>query len=218
MTAAPFPAAAVPPKPAVMQRLPQPGVVFVACYLLAGMAALRVVAAVAAFFVVPEFTWIYSEQYGDEERGQAMAFGVAVLGILSLFVAAIYVVLAILDGHGLNWARILTWVVGGITVLSLLLILAIDVYDEVPWYQRLTGFIAWMSLGFVVASLVLLALPPAHRYYKSMKPPSVRPMPAWPPPPPRQPPWWYAAPPAAPPPMQPRPPEPPPWPGHTGRS
>jgi hypothetical protein len=179
MTAASVPAAAT----TVRQRMRQPGLVFVACYLLAGVAALRVVAAIAAFFAVPEFTWIYSERYGDDNRGQAMALGLVVLGVLSLFVAAIFLTLAILDGRGLNWARIITWVVGSLAVLGFAAVLAISVYDAVTWYQRLSWAVAWTSLGFVLVSLVLLTLPRAHEYYRSTKPPRVPPMPVMRPPP-----------------------------------
>ncbi|WP_043727592.1 hypothetical protein [Kutzneria sp. 744] len=179
------------------RRGPQPALVTLACYLLAGVAALRLVAAIAAFFAVPEFAWLYSQQYGDDERGQVAAIGIVVLGVCSLLVAGVYLVLALLDGAGKNWARVLTWITGVLTVIGTVIVLAVDMASGVAWYRQLTVIIAWVTVAFAVGALVLLAVPPAHRYYRSLR---RIPPPAWLPPPPgyRPPsgygPPWYGSP------------------------
>ncbi|MFC0541759.1 hypothetical protein [Kutzneria chonburiensis] len=203
-----------------LRREPQPALVTLACYLLAGVATLRLVAAIAAFFAVPEFAWLYSQQYGDDQRGQLAAVGIVGLGFSSLLVAGVFLVLALLDGVGKNWARVLTWITGVCTVIGTVIVLAVDMAGGIAWYRQLTVTIAWVTVAFAIGALVLLALPPSHRYYRPLRhiPPPVWPPTVWlPPPPGYQPPSgygpWYGSPPTqqpgpgwpgtAPPPMSP---------------
>jgi hypothetical protein len=180
-----------------LRRGPQPALVTLACYLLAGVATLRLVAAIAAFFAVPEFAWLYSQQYGDDQRGQVAAVGIVALGFCSLLVAGAFLVLALLDGVGKNWARVLTWITGVFTVIGTVVVLAVDVAGGVAWYRQLTVIIAWVTVAFAIGALVLLALPPSQHYYRPLR---HLPPPVWlPPPPGYQPPSgygpWYGSPP-----------------------
>jgi hypothetical protein len=182
--------------PPPIVRKPRPPLVTLACYLLAGVVALRLVSAVAAFFAVPEFAWHYSEQLGDDQLGPAAAFGIVGLGLSSVLIAIVYLALTLLTGSGLNWARVLTWITTGLTALVTLISSG---PGDVAWYAEWTTVIAWLAVVFAVAAAVLLALPAAHPFYRRVRP---VPPPMWYPPPPG--PGWYGPPPGpATPPRQP---------------
>jgi hypothetical protein len=150
-------------------RGPQPALVTLARYLLGGVAALRLVAAIAAFFAVPEFAWFYSQSYGDDERGQVASIEMVVLGVGSLLVAGVYLVMALLD----ELSQVLVWFFGVLTVIGTVIVLAVDLASGVAWYRQLTAIIAWVTMAFTVGALVLLALPPARRYLPLTPPPPV---------------------------------------------
>lgn len=102
--------------PTALRRPASPLVVFAACYLLFGVAALRVVAGISDYSL-PKISWHYSDLNGDETVGQVTGLGLVLLALFSFVVAVVYLVLTILDGRGMNWVRIITWVVVGLTVV-----------------------------------------------------------------------------------------------------
>lgn len=147
-------------------RIRQPTPVVTACYLLAGVAALRVMAAIAAFFAVPEFDWSYTERYSDPGRGHAVANEIVTVGAFSIVAAIVYLVLALVHAAGRNWARVLTWIVGSLTIVGSSIVLASAPAAVVSWYPRLETLFAWITLASMLTVLVLLALPSARRYYR----------------------------------------------------
>jgi hypothetical protein len=158
------------PQPVRLPALSRPNsplVVFSACYLLAGVAAVRTVAAIADFYALPEVARAYSLLVDDQVAGQTEALILALLALVSLLVAAVFLVLAILDGLGMNPARIVTWVVGGLTIAVSAVNLATSQDRGVPWHHRMTIGLTLITLVFVVASIVLLTLPAAHRFYRA---------------------------------------------------
>src|SRR4051812_43228905 len=90
-------ATAAPPVPL---RPASPTVVLLACYLLTGVAALRVVAGICDFYALPEVTRYYSDLNGDGGAGQVTGVGLVLLALASLAAGVVYLVLAILDGAG----------------------------------------------------------------------------------------------------------------------
>ncbi|MQY22651.1 hypothetical protein [Nocardia macrotermitis] len=166
-------AAPAPPAP----RIQRPTPVTLACYLLAGVAALRVVSAIAAFYAIPEYTWIYSERYGDTDHGRIAALGIGLLGVCSALVAATYLTLALLDASGKNWARILTWITATLTIAVTALLLATTTATSLPWYHHFTTLIAYITLPLTIAALFLLTRPAADQYFRTSRrppPPSYR--------------------------------------------
>ncbi|WP_405102346.1 hypothetical protein [Micromonospora sp. NBC_01412] len=204
----------VQPSPAV------PGVVFAASYLFAGVAALALVAAIGTFFAIPEFSAYHSERAGDGAAGSLAAFGLVVYALLAIVFGVVCLLLAILDGQGMNPARVLTWLVGGLAVCFNVALLAVGGYESVPWYAYMTRVLAVVSLALTVGSTILLGLPASHRYFRTARlaRQARRPRAAPPPPPPGYrpppPPPGYGPPPPppgyGPPPPGYRPPQPPP--------
>jgi hypothetical protein len=192
--AATVPIAAAPARP-----VPQasPGVVFVACFLLFGVAALRVVGAVGSFYALPQVTRYYADAHGERQAGTVAGVGVILLAVLSLVVALVYALLALFDSRGMNPARILTWVAAGLTIILGALTFFVGGYDAVAWYHRLSTILTAATLAFTAAATVLLALPAAHRFYLARRhlrqqarptfryPPQPPPGPWYPPPLPR---------------------------------
>jgi hypothetical protein len=216
---------AVPAGPA---RPAGPGVVFAACFLLYGVAALRVVAAIGSFYALPQFTRYYADAHGERQAGTVAAAGLVVLAVLSLLGALVYALLALFDSKGMNPVRILTWVTAGLTLVVGALTFLVGGYDSVPWYHRLSTILMAATLALTAAATVLLALPAANSFYRSRRrprpqPPPPRPwyppprfgppgpVPGWPPPPgpvPPRPAFPPGPPPPGPPPPGPVPPRP----------
>jgi hypothetical protein len=209
--------AAMTPGAAPSRRPASPAVVLVACYLLAGVAALRVVAGICDFYALPEVTRYYSDLHGDGSAGQARGVGLILLAVLSLAVAVVYLLLAILNGLGMTPARIITWIVAGLTIVISGIALPVGGYDGVVWYRRAALGLTVATLVFAGASVVLLALPAAHRYFRARRRPPSPPAqwrpPVYPPPGYPQRPYPPAPPPVrppGPPPSRPYPPDGPP--------
>jgi hypothetical protein len=154
-----------PLRPPALQRPTSPLVIFAACHLLAGVAAVRIVAGIVDFYALPEVSRAYGLLRDDQVAGRTEALGLAFLAVVSLLVAVIFLVLAILDGLGMNPARIITWILGGLTIAVSAINLATSQDRGVPWHHRMTIALTLITLVFVLVSIVLLTLPAAHRFY-----------------------------------------------------
>ncbi|WP_031066391.1 hypothetical protein [Streptomyces sp. NRRL WC-3742] len=192
MTAAAWPAA--PPLPPPPPRRPRaPGTVFAAGYLLAGAASLALVAATGAFFAIPEYRDQRTEQAADPQAGSDAATGLVAFGTLAAVVAAVVLLLAVLAGRGRQTARVLAWVVGGLSAVAEVLVLRADAYGSLSWLSDLIRLTAAGMLALTAVSLTLLALPASHRYYRlTRRRPRPVPPPLLPPAPP--PPFGHARP------------------------
>lgn len=158
-----------PLRPPALRRPTSPLVIFAACYLLAGVAAVRIVAGIVDFYALPEVSRAYGLLRDDQVAGRTEALGLALLAVGSLLVAMVFLVLAILDGLGMNPARIITWIVGGLTIAVSAVNLATSQDRGVPWHHRMTIALTLITLVFVLASTVLLTLPAAHRFYRDAR-------------------------------------------------
>jgi hypothetical protein len=99
-----------------------------------------------------------------DQVNSAYAVGVAVAIVFGVIFAALYILLAIQVRKGKNWARIVTWVLAGLGVLSGLLGL----------FGTGTGLekaIAVLLLLIDAAIIVFLTRKPANEYFSAMKGP-----------------------------------------------
>lgn len=152
-----------------MPAQPMPAAVLLACWLLGGVAATRVIVAIGTFYAIPELRWHFAAQPTSDlplPTGTSLA---VLFGIVSLLVGAVYLTLAILSGRSYV-ARIVTWVVCGLTVCACTPGL-VSGTDDVPWYARLVLTMNGVMLALAIAAAILLALPAAHRHYRSRRPP-----------------------------------------------
>jgi hypothetical protein len=189
-----------PTSPAAPAR---PGTVTISSYLLYLYAALGVIGVILGLSVIGKTADVYREAYrgtsaeGTEGFVTATSIIVAVIGLLF---AIAFVILAIFNNRGKNPSRIVTWVLGGISLCCSGISLAGSALsgsmnfdsgqNDVPdaaeiqrrledalpsWYTPLSIAITVLSLLALLAALILLALPPSNEFFR-------KPAPVWEPP------------------------------------
>jgi hypothetical protein len=177
----------------------RPVVVTYACYLLYLLAALQVISAIVQFSVLGTYSDIMKKAFADTSVGGTVATttiaalaGTAVLGLLF---AVGYVVLAVLDGRGKQAARIVTWVLLGLSLCcgGYGLIgnatggfggntgsvegapsqgeLQQMLKDGLPgWYQPVTLLLSVIGLLAAITVIILLALPASNPFFRKQQP------------------------------------------------
>jgi hypothetical protein len=188
----------------------RPAVVTAACWLLYLAAACQVLSAVVTLSQLGAMKEAYRKLFADTAtkgfEDVLVAITAATTVGFGLIFAVGYVVLGILNGKGKNPARIVTWVVAGLSICcsgSGLVSNAIGINgfsggknggptsQEIQraleaalpgWYQPTLTTIGIISIAALVTAVVLLALPIANGFFR--KPPQ----PAWEPPVPQMPP------------------------------
>lgn len=146
-----------------------PATVFAGSYLFAGVAALALVGAIGALFAIPELGHYESDRARDDAAGELAAVGLVLYAAMAVVFSFLCLLLAILGGRGRPAARVLTWVLGGLTVCFNIGLLVIGPYDSVLWYRVLTQMAAWAAILLATGSAVLLALPTSHGYFRAMR-------------------------------------------------
>jgi hypothetical protein len=181
-----YPGAAPAPKS-------RPTIVTVATYLLFLVAFLELVDAVVGFSVYPKISDAIKDAYagtGVEGAGDVAGVSSVIGAVVNLLFAAGLTVLGLLDGRGRNVARIITWVVGGLSLCCLGLGLgssalvssvngdtstggpsSTEVQDRISaalpsWYEGTTVTIAVVSLLAILAVIILLALPASNEFFR----------------------------------------------------
>ncbi len=178
------------PAPAPRSR---PTVVTVASNLLFAVAALEVINAIAAFTTVGPVTDAIKDVYaGTPAEGAEgiVTFGYIGGAVVNLLFAAGFAILGILDGRGKNPARIITWVVGGISLCCVGAGLGgnavagslesgsstggpsqTEVQQRLDaalpsWYTPVSTTIAVVVLLAILATIILLALPASNEFFR----------------------------------------------------
>jgi hypothetical protein len=181
-----YPGAAPAPKA-------RPTVVTVATYLLFLVAFLELVDAIIGFSVYPKISDAIKDVYAgtDVESAEGVISATTIIGaVINLLFAAGLAVLGILDGRGRNVARIITWVVGGLSLCCLgaglgssALVSSVnndsstggpsssEVQDRISaalpsWYEGTTVTVAVVSLLAMLAVIILLALPASNEFFR----------------------------------------------------
>jgi hypothetical protein len=189
-----------PTSPAASAR---PGTVTISSYLLYLYAALGVIGVIIGLSVIGTTSDVYREAYEGTSAEGAEAFVTVtsvVVAVVGLLFAIAFVVLAIFNNRGKNASRIVTWVLGGISLCCSGVSLAGTAFsnsmnidsgqNDVPdaseiqnrledalpgWYQPTSLTISVISLLVLLVALILLALPPSNEFFR-------KPAPAWEPP------------------------------------
>jgi hypothetical protein len=192
--------AATPDTPRV-----RPTTVNVAVILLYVAAALEIINAIASIASYSAFNDAYKAAYAGttlENQSGGAAVQVIATVIISLVLAAIFIVLAILDGRGNRVGRILTWVFGGLALcctagafgLSSFGKSAYDAqrennpslptYDQLQdnisnalpsWYTPVTTIAGIGVLLAVILVIILLALPASNPFFRKRTEPQWEP-------------------------------------------
>jgi hypothetical protein len=170
----------------------RPTTVTAAVYLLYLGAAIALLSAVMSLALMSDFRTAMREAYeGTAVEGQEGAAMVGVIGAaaVSLIIGAVLIMLAVFNGRGKNWARITTWVVGGIYLCCVGIGLAFQglasgmssnnsqgpsqeqineaMERNLPgWYLSLSTPLTVISLLAVLATIILLALPASNAFFR----------------------------------------------------
>lgn len=179
-----------PTAPAAPAR---PGSVTTSSYLLYAYAVLSVIGGIANLSIIGKMTDVYREAYeGTSAEGSegAVAVTSVITGVIGLLLALAFVVLAIFNNRGKNASRIVTWVLGGISIccggFGLIGTLfsgsmnfgsqegvpdAAEIQrrleDALPgWYFPLSLTTAVIGIIALVVALILLALPPSNEFFR----------------------------------------------------
>lgn len=204
----------VPPGAAAPAPLPRPATVTWASYLLYGLAALQVIYGLVGIAGISAQAEVFEQAYADipELQGAGGVFATAggiVSLIIYLLLAAGFVTLGVLDGKGKNPARIVTWVIAGVSILCCFgpgivgsaigglfsgigapsggpgpdpaeLQRALD--EALPsWYYPATVTLSVLSLLASIAVIVLLALPKSNEFFRKPQQTWEPPVPGYPP-------------------------------------
>jgi hypothetical protein len=155
------------PPPVLSPRLPpRPPAVSWAAYLLAGLTAVWLSGAGAVFFSVPHFDRAVSAQAEDPMAGSLVGVLLAVVVSAAVLASSVPLVLAHLDLKGSPTARILSWVLCGVSVLVAAVLLLGGPFAAVPWLSGLYVGVSVLTVALAAGVVVLLARPGATRYFR----------------------------------------------------
>ncbi|WP_410628212.1 hypothetical protein [Amycolatopsis sp. cmx-8-4] len=150
---------------AAVPRLPS--AVIAGSYLLAGMAAVEVTTAIAGFYAIPEFRYAQSRLAHNDEAGTVAVAGMVTYLVLAAVFGGLCLLLAMLTKRGSGAARVLSWVLSGLTVCFVTTLVLTGVYDSVSWYGDLTRLSALALVLLAAGAVTSLALPPSHVYFRA---------------------------------------------------
>ncbi|MBM2616764.1 hypothetical protein JIG36_14470 [Actinoplanes sp. LDG1-06] len=164
-----------------------------AAYLLYGVAAIQVINAILTLSISSSLTDAVRDAYAGTEAEGAEAFvSVAFIGgaVINLLLGVGFAVLGYFDSRGRNASRIVTWVIGGISLCCLgaslgstALVGSVNsgsttsgpsqdevqrrLEDAMPsWYTPATTTLAVVGLLAILVVVILLALPAANDFFR----------------------------------------------------
>lgn len=172
----------------------RPTVVTVAAYLLYVVAAIQVINAILTFSIANSLTDAVRDVYaGTDAEGAESIVSIAFIGgaVINLLLGAGFAVLGFFDSRGKNASRIVTWVIGGISLCCLginlggtALVGSMDAggtttgapsQDEVQrrieeampsWFTPATTTLTVVALLAILGAVILLALPAANDFFR----------------------------------------------------
>jgi hypothetical protein len=181
----------VPSYPAPVPRS-RPTTVTVASYLLYAVAGIQVINALAVFSVSGTMRDAVADAYRgtDVEGAEGLVVGILIAGgVINLLIGLGFAVLSIFNSRGKNPARIVTWVIGGISLCCLGAGLGGNaltrgmgtgsgtgpsqdevqqqINDAMPsWYAPLTTTLSVVALLAILGVVILLALPASNEFFR----------------------------------------------------
>lgn len=182
----------VPGFPAPAAR-PRPTVVTVAVYLLFVVAAIQLINALTTFSIAGQLTDAIRDVYaGTEAEGAESFVSVIFIGgaVVNLLIGVGFAVLALFDGRGKNPARIVTWVIGGISLCCFGASLGSTALagsmgtgtttggpseaevqqrleEALPsWYSATNTTLSVLALLAILGTVILLALPASNEFFR----------------------------------------------------
>jgi hypothetical protein len=171
----------------------RPGSVTISSYLLYLYAALGLIGVAVNLSQIGTMSDVYREAYEgtDAEGFEAFYTGSSVVvAVISLLFAAAFVVLAIFNNRGKNPSRIVTWVLGGISLCCGGVGLAGSALgssfgapsdsdlpsaseiqqrldDALPgWYMPVSVILTVLGLLVLLGAIILLALPASNAFFR----------------------------------------------------
>jgi len=163
MSVFPGPGIPFPPKVTAPER---PREVVIAAYLLAGASAFWLAAMLATLFAMPQYERHYADLAQSPDGGVPAVMLLSATVFIGLLAVALFVLLGVLDATGRPAARVLTWVFGGLAVGAAALTLGSGAFAGIAWHRWLMNGTAIVTLAFVLAAIVLLALPRSGEYFR----------------------------------------------------
>ncbi|MFF5294960.1 hypothetical protein [Paractinoplanes globisporus] len=168
----------------------------VASYLLYLVAALEVINAILVFATLGKVKDALNDLYANtslnNDGGTIVSVAYSVGAVINLLLAAGFVVLGLLNARGKNPSRIITWVVGGISLCCVgaglggnAIAGSLDdsstrtagaptqaeiqarLSDAYPsWYQSVSVTITVITLIAILTTIILLALPASNAFFR----------------------------------------------------
>jgi hypothetical protein len=173
----------------------RPGIVSAAAYLLYVVAGLEIINAILTFATLGPVTDAISDVYADTTLSDSADTIITAFyaggAVVNLLLGALFAVLGAFDSRGKNWARIVTWVFGGIALccvgaglgsssISGSLETSADTaggptpeevqrrLDEAlpSWYTPVGTTVTVIVLIALLAVIILLALPKSNEFFR----------------------------------------------------
>nr|WP_221380844.1 hypothetical protein [Actinoplanes polyasparticus] len=164
-----------------------------AVYLLYAVAVIQVINALTTFLIAGQLTDAIRDVYAGTEAEGAESFISAIFvggAIVNLLIGIGFAVLALFDGRGKNPARIVTWVIGGISLCCFGASLGSTALagsmgtgtttggpseaevqqrleEALPsWYTASNTTLSVIALLAILGTVILLALPAANEFFR----------------------------------------------------
>ncbi|WP_250000671.1 hypothetical protein [Actinoplanes sp. M2I2] len=182
-----------PGHPAAGAR-PRPTIVTIAVYLLYAVAAIQVINGLLTFSISGRLTEAARDAYaGTATEGAESFVSVVFIGgaVVNLLIGVGFAVLGFFDSRGKNPARIVTWVIGGISLCcfgvslgSTALVGSVGAGDTTAggpsqaevqrqidaalpsWYTPTTTTLSVLALLAILGTVILLALPASNEFFR----------------------------------------------------
>lgn len=146
----------------------RPRSVLVAVYLLAGMVAFWLTAAIATLFALPQYDRHHTDLAQDPTAGAGVAFLLVLFVVCAVIASGLSIPLVFLDAGGRPAARTLTWILGGVAGCIALILLLLDPFDAISWHRWLMTGTSLITVTFTATMTVLIARRSSGEYFRDV--------------------------------------------------